>query len=76
MKIQNKVHTEHVSINTRKCVACWECVDSCPKQVVGKVKFLWHKHIVIKNSANCSGCKKCIKTCSQGVFSELKKSNR
>jgi ferredoxin len=65
-----KIHTGHVWANTRNCQACWECVDGCPKQVIGKVGFLWHKHIVFKNSENCSGCQKCLQTCPHGVFSE------
>lgn len=67
----NKLHTAYVWINPRKCKACWKCLDACPKQVIGKVNFLWHKHIVIKNSENCLGCNKCIKTCPYGVFSEI-----
>ena len=65
-----KIRTEYVWTNHQKCTACWKCVDSCPKQVIGKVSFLWHKHIVIKNAENCTGCKKCIKTCPHDVFSE------
>ncbi|MDR3268002.1 MAG: ferredoxin family protein [Tannerella sp.] len=65
-----RIHTAHVWINPRKCVACWKCVDACPKQVIGKVGFLWHKHIVIRNPENCSGCKACLKTCPHGVFGD------
>ena len=66
----NKIKTAHIWANNRNCVACWKCIDSCPKQVIGKVSFLWHKHIVIKNSENCIGCKKCIQVCPNKVFSE------
>jgi len=65
-----KVHTGHVWANTHSCKACWECINACPKQVIGKVNFLWHKHIVFKNSECCTGCKKCIQACPYGVFSE------
>ena len=68
--ILNKIRTKYVWINPKKCEACWKCIDSCPKQVIGKVGFLWHKHIVIKNAENCTGCKKCIQTCPFDVFSE------
>ena len=64
----NKVYTGYVWANTHNCKACWECVNACPKQVIGKVSFLWHKHIVFKNSENCTGCKKCVKVCPYGVF--------
>ncbi|MDR3226164.1 MAG: 4Fe-4S binding protein [Prevotellaceae bacterium] len=65
-----KIHTKHVWIDPRKCVACWKCVDACPEHVIGKVGFLWHKHIIIKNPERCIGCKKCIKTCPHEVFHE------
>ena len=65
-----KIHTKYVWANHQRCKACWECVDACPKQVIGKVGILWHKHIVLKDSDNCNGCKKCIQICPHGVFSE------
>jgi ferredoxin len=68
--IKWKIRTAHVWTNIRNCVACWKCIDACPKQVIGKVGFLWHKHIVLKNPENCIGCKKCIQICPKGVFSE------
>jgi 2-oxoglutarate ferredoxin oxidoreductase subunit delta len=66
----NRVRTPYIWANPRRCVACWECVGACPEQVIGKVGFLWHKHIVFEASEKCIGCKKCIKTCPHGVFSE------
>ncbi|MDR3251872.1 MAG: ferredoxin family protein [Tannerella sp.] len=66
----NKIRTPYIWANPRKCTACWKCIDSCPKQVIGKVGFLWHKHIIIKNAENCIDCKKCIKTCPNEVFSD------
>ncbi|MDR3194397.1 MAG: 4Fe-4S binding protein [Tannerella sp.] len=66
-----KIHTAHVWINPRRCAACWKCVDACPEQVIGKVGFLWHRHVVIRNPERCSGCRKCMKTCPHGVFHEM-----
>jgi AcrR family transcriptional regulator/NAD-dependent dihydropyrimidine dehydrogenase PreA subunit len=66
----SKVKTAHIWANTSKCDACWDCVEACPQQVIGKVGFLWHQHIVIKNADVCTGCLKCVKTCPNGVFSE------
>ncbi|MDR2962017.1 MAG: hypothetical protein LBU90_00010 [Bacteroidales bacterium] len=67
-------HTECcISTNTRNCKACWKCIDVCPKQVIGKVSFLGHKHIKIRKVADCIACKKCIKTCPYGVFAEVNK---
>ncbi|MCC8173300.1 MAG: 4Fe-4S binding protein [Odoribacter sp.] len=64
----NKIRTSYVWADPRKCAACWKCIETCPKQVIGKVKFLWHKHIILVNSSDCIGCKKCINTCPHGVF--------
>lgn len=65
----NKFSTKYVAMNPSHCVACWKCVEQCPKKVIGKVGFLWHKHAVICNADACIGCKKCVKTCPQKVFS-------
>lgn len=71
MKIgKNKTSTLYIWANLGLCKACGECISACPNQVIGKVGFLWHKHIVIKNAENCNGCKKCIKVCPYGVFSK------
>jgi 2-oxoglutarate ferredoxin oxidoreductase subunit delta len=64
----SKIKTAHILINPKQCDACWKCIETCPNDVIGKVSFLWHKHIVIQNGDSCSGCKKCIKTCSNEVF--------
>ena len=63
-----RITTEYVGMDPHRCVACWECVDNCPKDVIGKVGFLWHKHAVFQNADSCIGCNKCIKTCPYGVF--------
>lgn len=51
-----------------RCMACWECVEKCPKHVIGKVGFLWHKHVAFKDANACIGCNKCVKTCPHNVF--------
>jgi 2-oxoglutarate ferredoxin oxidoreductase subunit delta len=63
-----RVRTDYIWANPRLCEACWECISACPQEVIGKVGFLWHKHIVFKNSDSCIGCRKCIKVCPNGVF--------
>lgn len=62
--------TAHVTMNPHRCMACWKCVDKCPKNVIGRAGFLWYRHAAFKNSGACIGCKRCIKTCPNGVFSE------
>jgi 2-oxoglutarate ferredoxin oxidoreductase subunit delta len=71
----SKISTPYIWANTHRSEACWKCIDSCPKQVIGKVGFLMHKHVVIQNRDNCVGCKKCIKACSRGVFFQTNLSN-
>lgn len=55
------------TFSSRKCTACWKCVEACPRKAIRKVSFLWHKHAVL-NRRNCIGCNKCVKTCPQGCF--------
>ena len=55
-------------MNPRRCMACWKCVEKCPKKVIGKTGFLGHRHVIFENADACIGCNKCIKTCLQGVF--------
>ena len=45
-----RIHTPYIWVNPRACAACWKCIDNCPRDVIGKVGFLWHKHIVIRMS--------------------------
>ena len=63
-----KFLTKFVAMNPSHCVACWKCVEQCPKNVIGEVGFLWHKHAAFQNADACIGCKKCIKACPHGVF--------
>lgn len=55
-------------MNPSRCVACWECVEKCPKHVIGKTGSLWHRHVAFNDVDACIGCNKCVKTCPQGVF--------
>ncbi|MBR1881831.1 MAG: ferredoxin family protein [Muribaculaceae bacterium] len=64
-------HTDKIAFDPHKCEACWQCVENCPKQVFGKVKFLWHKHARIDNPNACIGCKKCVRVCEHGAITAL-----
>ncbi|MBN1369419.1 MAG: ferredoxin family protein [Dehalococcoidaceae bacterium] len=57
--------TKYISINTRLCKACWECIESCPKGVIGKVNLPFHKHARIDNAEGCQGCHQCVTVCQQ-----------
>ncbi|MDR1976504.1 MAG: 4Fe-4S binding protein [Campylobacteraceae bacterium] len=65
-----KMRSEYFWINPRLCTACWRCIKVCPKRVIDRVGFLWHRHIIIQNAQECINCKKCIKICPHGVFSK------
>lgn len=63
--------TKHIIIDPHFCTACWKCVDECPKKVIGKLDFLFHKHSHIDNPDACIGCKKCVKNCPNRAIHEL-----
>ncbi|GBF34758.1 iron-sulfur cluster-binding protein [Desulfocucumis palustris] len=64
--------TAYIAINTGLCEACWKCVSVCPKGVLGKVNFIFHKHVRIVNPKNCAGCLACEKACRAGAIISLK----
>lgn len=63
--------TAYIKVNTRLCKACWECVAACPKGVLGKTNFIFHKHVRIINPGNCVGCRACEKACREGAITAL-----
>ncbi|MBD5231561.1 MAG: 4Fe-4S binding protein [Bacteroidales bacterium] len=71
-KIRGRRKTAFISINPHDCVACWECIKACPKEVLGKVDFLGHRHVKISNCAACIGCLKCVRICPHGCIKSLK----
>lgn len=60
--------TDFIRLMTRRCEACWNCIDVCPKQVLGKIDLIWHRHANIRNAEACNGCKKCVRTCESGAL--------
>lgn len=60
--------TRFVELDSRKCQACWSCVDACARQVIGKVSVLWHKHAVLRKGQDCVGCLKCVVACRAGAL--------
>ena len=65
---------KYISINTRLCEACWDCLDVCPKQALGKSGFGPHRHIRIGESENCNGCRKCVLACAHHAIEYVYKS--
>lgn len=66
------VKTEFILLDSRRCTECWACIKECPKGVIGKVRFLKHKHAYIDKANACVGCKKCIKACPNHAIMDLK----
>lgn len=64
----NRKQTKYVALDTDHCEACWQCVAQCPKQVIGKVSVLWHRHVVFRHPEACIGCRRCVKICPHGAI--------
>jgi 2-oxoglutarate ferredoxin oxidoreductase subunit delta len=63
-----KTPNESIKINTKKCDACWKCLDVCQENVFGWINIFFHKHVKIVNHNNCIGCKKCISVCESDAL--------
>jgi NAD-dependent dihydropyrimidine dehydrogenase PreA subunit len=65
------METLFVKLDTKKCEACWKCLESCPINVIGKIDLPWHKHAVLNHPDDCSGCLTCIKECTSGAITKI-----
>ena len=70
-KLRASRQTAFIKINPHDCVACWKCVKSCPKEVLGKVDFLGHRHVKISNGDACIGCMKCVGVCPEDCITKI-----
>lgn len=70
LKFFNRKHTKtaFVLLDTKKCGACWKCLEVCTKNVIGRINLPWHKHIRFLNGSACIGCMKCVKICKTGAI--------
>ena len=70
-------HTEtrYIRLDTGRCKACWACVQVCPKHVIGKVDFRFHRHAKIDQAKNCRGCLRCIKACTNQAIQAKEKTD-
>ncbi len=70
-------HTEtpFIRLDTSRCKACWDCVDICPKHVLGKIDFPFHHHARIDRAEKCKGCLRCVKACANGAIYALEKTH-
>ena len=67
-KHQHKLSTEFIDFIPKGCISCWKCVEACPKNVIGKIEVLFHRHAILVDADACIGCKKCVKACPQHCF--------
>lgn len=74
-KDQHTSGTDYIMLNTRWCMACWKCFDSCPENVFGKVNILVHKHVFINKPQACSGCLKCVSLCAHEAVTKRSDKN-
>lgn len=63
------IRTPYVQLDTRKCKACWTCINNCSNQVINKVDMPWHKHALIVEPGTCTGCFNCVNICQHGAYS-------
>ena len=73
----NTTQTAFVQLYIQACTACWECIDTCPHNVIDK-SFLYifetliNKHVLMFNPSECTGCMKCIDSCKFEAISDIK----
>ncbi len=56
--------TFYIRLDTSRCKACWDCVEACPQDVLGKVDFRFHRHARVDHAENCKGCFLCVDACT------------
>ncbi len=67
-ELSRRRKNDFICLDTRRCNACWDCIEACPKQVLGKIDMIWHRHVIIRNMEACNGCKKCVRACKSGAI--------
>lgn len=67
-ELSHKRKTDFIRLDTQHCDACWDCIEVCPRLVLGKIDVIWHRHVIIRNAEACNGCKKCVRACETGAI--------
>jgi len=62
---------QFIRLETRRCTACWKCLDVCPEQALGKIEVAWHRHVRLLDDEACTGCKKCVRACESGALTYI-----
>lgn len=63
--------TPFILLNKQKCKACWDCLEACPSEVLGRIAYWFHKHAIIVNPDKCKGCAKCVETCQNEALLKI-----
>ena len=69
--VREYARTKYIQLDTRKCKACWKCLDICPNNVIDRINLPFHKHARINNSIYCKGCLKCLNVCESNALSKV-----
>jgi ferredoxin len=67
----DSTRTTYIQLDTKKCIACWECLSECKNNVIGRIILPWHKHSKFVNSNDCTGCLKCVNICEPGALTKI-----
>jgi 2-oxoglutarate ferredoxin oxidoreductase subunit delta len=72
---RNHAKTKYIQINSKNCIACWECVNICSQKVIDKVDIFFHKHkhAHIDSTKKCIGCLRCVKACKNNAIKAIVK---
>ena len=65
----SKSKTQFIQLNSKICKACWNCIENCTNNVLGKIDFPGHRHTRIENPDKCTGCLNCVSVCKFGALS-------
>ena len=70
---RRQAKTKYIQLDTKKCEACWKCMEVCPNNVFGRINLPWHKHVKLKNISDCTGCLKCVNVCASNAINKRMK---
>jgi Fe-S-cluster-containing hydrogenase component 2 len=60
--------TAHVRLDLRRCQACGDCAEACPRGVLSLLPYRWHRHAHVDHADRCKGCLRCVDACEHGAI--------
>jgi len=63
----------YIRLNTRRCKACWSCVDICPQHVLGKIDFYFHHMLGLSGLKNVKDAYDVSKLAQRSHFMQWRK---